>query len=128
MRFSVKFLKNVANVNNFDFTDQWIISEGSKQELYFQLINKDKDNLRYITQAMTFMVDVIFLDIELNDKIRVFATKPFADDKSIFKITLSENQVPNSGAVEFVLVENGISTKFKVDQAIVVELLEDGGC
>lgn len=128
MRFSVKFLKNVANVNNFDFADQWMISEGSRQELYFQLVNKDKDDLRYITQAMTFMVDVIFLDIELEDKIRVSATKPFADDKSIFKIVLSENQVPNSGNVEFVLVENGISTKFKVDQGIVVELLESGSC
>lgn len=128
MRLSCKFLKNVADVNNFQYTDQWDIAEGSAQELYFQVIDKNKEDLRYMSQANVFSVDVTFLDIDTDEEIVITATKPFADDKSIFKVDLTVDQIPNSGAVKFALTEDGTTKTFKVDQAIVVTMLNDGGC
>lgn len=128
MRLSCKFLKNVADVNNFQYADQWDIAEGSAQELYFQVIDKNKEDLRYISQAGSFDIDVTFLDIDTDAEIVITATKPFADDKSIFKVDLTVDQVPNSGAVKFALTEDGVTKTFKVDQAIVVEMLQNGGC
>lgn len=128
MKLSVKFLKNVYDVNSFQYTDQWDIAEGSAQELYFQVIDKNKEDLRYMSQAAVFSVDVTFLDIETDAEIIVTATSPFADDKSIFKVELTDAQVPNSGAVKFTLSEDGVDKQFKVEQAIVVDLLDNGGC
>lgn len=128
MRLSAKFLKNVTGINNYDESDQWSIAEGSAQSLYFQLADKDQDNIRYMSQATVFAVEVTFQDIEETAEIVKTATQPFADDKSIFKIELLASEVPNSGAVTFKLTEDGIDSKFKVSQAISVDLLLDGSC
>lgn len=128
MKLSCKFLKNVADVNNFQYADQWDIAEGSAQELYFQIIDKNKEDLRYMSQGTVFGVDVTFLDIDTDAEITIAATKPFVDDKSIFKVELTAEQVPNSGAVKFALTEDGVVKQFKVDQAISVTLLNNGGC
>jgi hypothetical protein len=128
MKLSAKFLKNVSNINNFQYVNQWDISEGSANRLYFQIIDKLKDNLRFITQATTYSVSVTFLSIDSNSEITKSATQPFADDKSIWYIDLAANEVPNSGAVKFSITQDSVESKFKVEQAIVVDLLENGGC
>ena len=67
MKLSAKFLKNVSDVNNFDLIDQWDISEGSAHRLYFQIVDKQKDNLRYLSQATVIdAVTVTFLSIDDN--------------------------------------------------------------
>lgn len=129
MKLSVKFLKNVANVNTFQYASQWNISEGSSQVLYFQFVDKLKDDLRYMSQADTIdEVSVIFLNIDEASEIVKTATQAFPDDKSIWTITLNSNEVPNSGAVKFSITEDGQERKFRVEQAIVVDLLDAGSC
>lgn len=129
MKLSAKFLKNVANVNNFQYADQWEIAEGSAQTLYFQIIDQLKEDLRYMSQATVIdSVTVTFLDIDTEEEITKTASQPFADDKSIWMVSLSATEVPNSGAVSFSITEDGVEKKFKVNQAISVDLLEDGSC
>lgn len=128
MKLSVKFLKNVANVNNFDYSSQWDIAEGSSQRLYFQLIDLHQDKLRYMTQATVYSMSVTFLSIDEQTEIIKTATQAFIDDKSIWYIDLLSTEVPNTGAVKFSITEDGVESKFKVEQAIVVDLLENGGC
>jgi|AACY02.1.fsa_nt_gi hypothetical protein len=129
MKLSAKLLKNVANVNCFQFAVQWDIAEGSAQRLYFQIVDKLKDDLRYLSQALVIdEVTVTFLSIDDATEIVKTATQAWSDDKSIWYIDLTASEVPNSGAVKFSITEDGAQTQFKVDQAIVVELLEDGGC
>lgn len=128
MKLSAKFLKNVTDVNCFQYVSQWDIAEGSAQSLYFQVIDKHKEDNRYITQATAYSIDVSFLSVDDDSIITIAATQPFADDKSIWKVDLTAAQVPNSGAVDFSLTEDAVVSKFKVGQAIVVELLANGSC
>lgn len=128
MKLSAKLLKNVANINNFQYAPQWDIAEGSAQRLYFQVIDTHKDDLRYMTQATIYSASVTFLSVDTDQEIVKNATQAWSDDKSIFYIDLDANEVPNSGAVKFSLTEDGQEKKFKVEQAIVVELLSSGGC
>ena len=128
MKLSAKFLKNVENVNSFQYVPQWDISEGSAQSLYFQIIDKQKEDIRYMPQDAPITVKVFFLSIDDDQIIEKTATQPFTDDKSIWKIDLLVTDVPNSGAVKFSVDENGTTVTFKVSQAIVVDLLDNGGC
>jgi len=129
MKLSAKFLKNVENVNSFQYVSQWDIAEGSIQTLYFQIVDKLKDDLRYMSQATVVdSVTVTFLSIDDNSEIVKTAVQPFADDKSIWYINLSATEVPNSGAVKISITEDGVTKTFRVAQAIVVDLLSSGGC
>jgi len=128
MKLSAKLLKNVANVNMFSYTNQWDISEGSAHRLYFQIIDTHQDGLRYMTQAVVYSASVTFLSIDDDEEIVKTATQAFSDDKSIWYIDLLSTEIPNSGAVKFSITEDSVEKKFKVEQAIVVDLLENGGC
>jgi hypothetical protein len=129
MKLSVKFLKNVANVNSFQYASQWNISEGSAQVLYFQFVDKLKEDLRYMSQAVVIdEVAVTFLNIDEASEITKIATQAFPDDKSIWTITLASDEVPNPGAVKFSITEDGEQRRFRVEQAISVDLLDAGSC
>lgn len=129
MKLSVKFLKNVANVNTFQYASQWNISEGSSQVLYFQFVDKLKDDLRYKSQATVVdEVSVTFLNIDEASEIIKIATQAFPDDKSIWTITLASDEVPNPGAAKFSITEDGQERRFRVEQAISVDLLDAGSC
>jgi hypothetical protein len=129
MKLSAKLLKNVANVNCFEITSQWDIAEGSAQRLYFQIVDKNKDDLRYLSQATVIdEVSVTFLSLDEASEIIKVATQAWTDDKSVWYIDLAATEVPNSGSVLFSITEDTVESKFKVGQAIVVDLLEDGSC
>ena len=129
MKLTVKFLKNVANVNNFQYASQWNISEGSSHTLYFQFVDKLKDDLRYMSQAtIVDYVNITFLNIDEASEIIKEASQVFQDDKSIWSITLENDEVPNSGAIKVAISEDGQEKRFRVEQAIVVDLLETGSC
>ena len=129
MKLSVKFLKNVADINNFQYVSEWYIAEGSIHRLYFQIVDELKDGLRYMSQATVIdAVTVTFLSIDDDTEIVKTATQAWVDDKSIWYIDLAVDEVPNSGAVKFSITEDGVQSQFKVPQGIMVELLESGGC
>ena len=130
MKLSAKFLINVSDVNNFDYTDQWEVNEGSAQRLHFQIIDKQKDDLRYMSQATVIdSITVTFLDIDTSEEIVKTATQAFTDDKSIWYVDLLATEVPNSGAVKIITTEDGVVTnQFRVDFAVITNLLNSGSC
>jgi len=129
MKLSAKFLKNVANINCFEYVSQWDISEGSAQTLCFQITDKHKDDLRYLSQATVIdSVTVTFPSIDEGEVITKTATQKWADDKSVWCVDLAADEVPGSGAVYFSIIEDTIESKFKVSQAISMSLLNDGSC
>lgn len=127
-RLSAVPLDNVADVNNYDVVSEAHISEGQANDIYVQLINKSKHEIRYMPQGAVISVSAEFSDINDASVISIAGTQPFTDDKSIWKFSLTSSQIPNSGTFILTLTEDGVSRKIKVTQGLIVELLEDGGC
>ena len=128
MRLSARILENVANINNWDIADEATLQDGEINTFHIQLLNHSKEDIRYITEAAIYSVKVCFLSIDDAQEIEVSASQPFTDDKSIWKVSLTASQTPKSGAFIIKLTENGVERKIKVEQSLIVELLEDGGC
>lgn len=133
MKLSAKILKNVASVNQFEYATSAHIQEGQINEIYFQIVDLDKKMaqncpLRYLSQATTLAVEVTFPSIDDAQVIVSTASQPFSDDKSIWKVTLSSTQLPNSGAINVKITEDSVDRYFIVKAAVEVQLLSDGGC
>lgn len=140
MRINAKILKNVANVNQWEYATEAYVQEGQTNEIYLQLVDLDKTHLgekskalpdfplRYMPQGAVNAIDVTFPNIDSTEEITVSATQPFSDDKSIWKVTLSSAQVPNSGNIIVKLTEDGVEKSFVVRSAVRVEMLNVGGC
>lgn len=140
MRLSAKILKNVSNINHFNYADQATIVEGSSNEFHLQLVDLDKltydkdsvalpdHPLRYIPATGATLV-ATFSSLFEDEEFSVSATQPFTDDKSIWKVGLTDEQLPKTGNLILTLTENGNSKKFVVRFAIRTELSDDfGGC
>lgn len=131
MRLSAKSLKNVENLNTFAYTNQWTVRQdgmsGEEQSIYFQLVDLDKDGIRYMPQASA-TVKVTFPELDETTAVVKTASNPFADDRSIFKIDLTVSDVIASGNVIFEITEGGKVKKFSVTNMVTVELLNAGGC
>ena len=141
MRLSGKILENVINVNAWKYANQAYVVEGQKNDIYIQLVDLSKtaeispkskvlpDNpLRYITQATAIAVTAKFPSIDDASIIEIVGSQPFSDDKSIWKFSLTSSQIPSSGSFQIVVVEDAESRTFNIMNAIVVELLSNGGC
>jgi hypothetical protein len=140
MRLNAKILKNVANVNQWVYTNQATVQEGQANEIYIQLVDLDKSPgtekspafpdfpLRYLSQATVVTLMAIFPSIDDAQVINVSATQPFVDDRSIWKIVLANNQLPKAGNFQLKLTEDGLSKSMLVKNAILVELLNVGSC
>ena len=131
MRLSAKSLKNVENLNTFQYTNQWIVRQdglsGEEQSLYFQLVDLDKDGVRYIPNPGTVVI-VTFPELDETMQAVKTATNPFADDRSVFKIDLTVLDIISSGNVKFQVTESTKVKKFSVMNMVTVELLNAGGC
>jgi hypothetical protein len=139
MRLSAKMLKNVANVNHFQYEDQVYILEGSTNEFYFRLVDlnkltygKDSESLpdhplRYIP-AVGATIEVEFDSLFDDEKFTVNATQPFPEDRSIWKVQLNDDQLPRTGNFIFTLTEGTNTKRVVVRGAISVELNDVGGC
>lgn len=152
MRLSARPLLNYANVNSFSYGNQWTIRAGEQNVLYFQLVDLDQGpatvvggplfqgspslsgniGLRYMAGVgsanQPVGMQVSFPSIDDLQMIVATAVQE-TDDKSIWKVTLNENQKPNSGAVIFAISEGGRTRRFNVLQMIAVEYPQnDGSC
>jgi len=128
MRLSIEMLDNVNSVNSWKHVDQVTISEGEISDVYFQIINKSEDNIRYLSQAGTYSVEAIFPDVDETATITVAGVQVFSDDKSIWKVTLASSQTPGSGTFLVKLTEDGVSKTLKAELGLRVELSNPGGC
>ena len=136
MRLNAKILKNVADVNNWQYANQASIQEGQVNEIYLQLVDYDKvpgsdkstalpdSPLRYMPQAGASLTARIpsAQDFEVN------ASQPYANDTSIWKISLLSTQIPKSGNFKLKLTEGGADKQILVKNAIAVDLLNVGSC
>ena len=110
MRLSAKTLKNVENLNTYAYSNQWIVRQdgntGEQQSVYLQLVDLDKDSIRYIPSASS-VITVTFPDLEEEMTVQKTASFPFADDRSILKIDLTVADVINSGNIKISITEIG---------------------
>lgn len=128
MRLYAKAVINYENINNFDTADEWNIRAGEENTLYFQLTNLNKNGLRFIPTVGS-TVEVTFPSIDDDSIITVSAAQVDVQDGSLWKIDLSDTQIPSSGNVLFSVVSGGVTRKFSVLSLISVEHPgEDGGC
>lgn len=140
MRLNAKILQNVSNINHWEYSTEAHLQEGQLNEFYFQLVDLAKIHpaekskslpdfpLRYISQASSVTATVTFPALDSGDQFDITATQPFADDKSIWKVTIPSTQTPSSGNIVIRVTEDGVSKTFVVKSAIRVELLNVGGC
>ena len=141
MRLSAKILESVSGINSWKYANQAYVAEGAVNNIYIQLVDllktaeinpKSKalpDNpLRYISAATVVSVSATFPSIDDGEIFTVIGVQPFADDKSIWKFTLTSSQLPASGSFQVTLTEDGVSRSFNVQNSIAVELLNSGGC
>lgn len=140
MRLSAKMLKNVSNVNHFQYSATAFLSEGSANEVYFQLVDLDKvyypgmdtselphNPIRYMPitgSTVSVIFDSLFDDVEIT----LAATQPFAQDPSIWKVALAVGEIPASGNFIFVLAEGASIKRAVVKNALNVSLNEVGSC
>jgi hypothetical protein len=139
MRLSAKMLKNVSSVNHFQYEDQAYLVEGQTNEIYFQLVDLDKltygkdsealpdHPLRYMP-ASGATLEASFDSLYDEEKFTKSATQPFTQDPSIWKIELTEEELPKTGNFSFVLTEGSSKKKVVVRFAINVQLNDVGGC
>lgn len=146
MRLNARILKNVTDVNSWQYDTQATLQEGQINEIYFQLVDLDKvaspDNslalpafpLRYMPQGSVISLQITFPALRSQsddpgaDQFTVAASQPFSDDPSIWKVTLASAQVPHSGSITMQLITDGNSQYFLLNNAIAVNLLDVGSC
>lgn len=139
MRLSAKMLRNVDGVNSFQYADQNYIYEGQENEIYLQIVDLDKRTkegdsealpqhpLRYMPEAGATLkgeFDSLFDDEEFE----VVATQPFPQDSSIWKMTLSAEQLPKTGNLTIVLTEGTKVKRSIIRNVITVYLNDVGSC
>lgn len=140
MRLSAKIITNVSNINHWEYVTEAFVQEGQVNEIYFQLVDLNKIHyleksktlpdfpLRYIPQGDIIEVEAEFPALVEDEVITIQATQPFADDKSIWKVSFTEDQVPSSGNFIIRLSEDGNVRTFLTRNTLRVELLNVGGC
>lgn len=128
MRLSAKALVNFSDVNHFSQGNEWNIRSGEPNTLYFQLVDLDQANLRYISLADGVTMAVTFPSLDDASVITVAATQETADP-SIWTVALTADQVPESGNVQFAITEGAVVRRFSVINLMAVEdPINDGSC
>jgi hypothetical protein len=142
MRLSAKILKNVNNVNSWVYANQVFFSADQANTVYIQLVDLDQSvdpsreasqafpgyPIRYMPLGTVVTLDAFFDSLEDDEKLTIAGTQPFAQDKSIWKFDLTDEQIPSSGAISFTLTEDGTSKNFVVKNAVSVDPSNIGGC
>ena len=127
MRPSIKFIKNFANVNQFNYADEWQVRQGDVATLYFQLVDLDQDSLRIIpTAGGSLSVSVTFPSP--NTPLVKVASQN-SQDGSIWSVPLLATDLVYTGVVQIKYTQsNGNVYNFNIDQGLQVELLSIGDC
>ena len=131
-RLSAKPIVNFQNINSFKYAPQWTIQAGNSSTLYFQLVDLDQCDLRYIAGVEMCGVSnqpvglrVYFPSIDCSQVLSLLAIQN-PNDESIWSVNIPATNTPQTGAVKFQLFEGNNTTSFLVQQMIVVQYLQDG--
>lgn len=125
MKLSAKAITTFNGVNSFNYGNQWSIRSGEPNTLYFQVVDLDQDKLRYLVGQgvgnTPANIDVTFPSIDDDAVITVAAVQIDAADTSLWKIDLTDVQVPASGNVLFAITEGAKTRRFSALAFISVE-------
>ena len=83
-RLSARPIVNFQNVNSFKYANQWTVSAGNSNTLYFQLVDLDQCGLRYLAGIGSGNIGEIIkkrdgeieIETELNKGTRVSVNLP----------------------------------------------------
>lgn len=142
MRLGAKVVKNYANINNFSYANQWEIRSAEANSLYFQLVDLDmvdcssKQPLRYIPTPAgnpspppaAPTVSVTFPSIDDANQLTIAAVQVDTQDGSLWRVDLTNLQIPSSGNVVFTVTDNGVTRKFSMLNFLTVENPGNDGC
>jgi hypothetical protein len=114
MRLNVTALDDVRDVNNYRYVTEVSSTAGDPIELYFQLSDATKNltqygfspsGLRYMPVAGSTL-QVIFLNIDNSKQFNRFASQPFVQDSSIWRVpVLATDPVLGTVSLKFILTE-----------------------
>jgi len=130
MRYVVKVLDNVNNVNSFDVVGEVVLTRGNESGLNFQLMversTSDGTELqRYIPQGSSIRVETQFDSLDQNFHIRRAASQPFAGDTSIWMVPILSQDQLMFNSMRVTLTEDGKKTNFIVETDIATEDIGD---
>lgn len=126
MKLNIKTIKNFSSINNFAYSSEWSIRQEDQITLYFQLVDYDQDNLRYLPTDPSYSVSISFPTF--SDPIVKTASQVSTLDRSVWSIQINSTDKINSGNFNVIFIEGSNTKKFSVLQGIVVEALNEGGC
>jgi hypothetical protein len=133
-RLTAKPIVNFQNINSFKYTNQWSVSAGNNNVLYFQLFDldsacSDQCAIRYMAGVgasnQPVGVQVSFPSIDCNASFTLIATQQ-SDDESIWSVSIPSINTPGSGNVQFKVFEGNNIRSFVVKQMIVVNYQNSG--
>ena len=128
-RLSARPIVNFQNINSFKYANQWEMSAGSNIQLYFQFIDLDQCGLRQIiglgVSNQPDAEKVIFPSIDCSEKFALSATQD-PNDGSVWSVIIPYTNVPQTGAVQFQVVQGSNSQTFAVQQMLIVNYPNDG--
>lgn len=131
MYLSAKILKNVENINSWSYKDQWTLrssgSLGESVDLYFQVIDQDREDIRFMILDPGATASVTFPALG-DETFTVEGSFPFPEDRSIIKISLAEDQIPYTGNVRITLNFDGKPRIFSLFNAVRVEKVNSECC
>jgi hypothetical protein len=128
VKLNIKTIKNFSSINSFDYSSEWSIRQEDEITLYFQLVDSDQDNLRYLPTDALYSVSVVFPTPSSSSPITKIATQVSSLDRSVWSIQINSTDKINSGNFNVIFIEGSNTKKFSVLQGIVVEALNEGGC
>lgn len=129
MLLSARPLRDVANVNTFRPADRWQMMEGDAPSLYFQLVDKSVDlpvegfnpPYRRYMPAAGATLQVTLESLNSAKQIVRFATQPFAQDPSIWRLNLlSTDPIRGTVSMRLKLTEGVVITNGYLQPAIEV--------
>lgn len=131
MKLSAKAIITFNSVNSFKHGNQWGIRAGEENTLYFQIVDLDQDSLRYLVGQgvgnTPASITVTFPSIDDDGVIEVAAAQVDAADTSLWKIDLTDEQIPASGNVLFAITEGTKTRRFSALAFVSVEGVDGSG-
>lgn len=131
MRLSARPLKNVHSLNSFSYANQLFVSaeagEAEATDLFVQIVDLDQEGIRYMPSSGAVLT-AIFPALDDEDNVSRIAVQPFPQDPSIWRIPMLAGDMVSGGNMIFAITEGGVTKKFVVQNALVVEQIGQGGC
>lgn len=131
MKYIVKLLDDVQNVNSFKEVDELTLVRGNPTRLYFRLMTEQKcgsgtDQLRYIPLGTTVFVEAFFDNIDDNLVVCRVGSAAFPTvDKSIYYVDIIPQDTLAFNGMRVTVTEDGVKRSFIVVTDLASEDTDD---